>query len=101
MAADIEYKRCAQADTRKPGANSRVTAAPPTSSAASRTSTDRPPRARYVAQTSPLWPAPTTMQSYRDPPTVATTLRHRDWEEHSKPVRAGKRHAWARGDRPS
>ena len=31
--------------------------------AASSSSTDRPPRARYVAHTRPLWPPPTMMQS--------------------------------------
>ena len=45
-AAGIRCSRWAQADTEKPGANSRVTAAPPSCSAASSTSTERPPRAR-------------------------------------------------------
>ncbi len=61
--AGIRCSRCAPADTRKPGANSRVRAAPPTWLAASSTSTERPPRANVAAQTSPLWPPPMTMQS--------------------------------------
>ena len=47
-------QRALQFVVRYIGANSRVTAAPPTSSAASSTRTDRPARARYAAQTSPL-----------------------------------------------
>jgi len=46
IARGIICSRWAQAETRNPGANSRVTAAPPTSEAASSTSTERPLRAR-------------------------------------------------------
>ncbi len=48
--AGIRCKRCAPAETLKPGANSRVDAAPPTWAAASSTSTERPPRASVAAQ---------------------------------------------------
>ena len=57
--------RCAPADTEKPSANGRVIAAPPTSSFASRTSTDLPAFASNAAQTRPLWPAPMMIASYR------------------------------------
>ena len=42
----MRCSRCAHAETWNPGANSRVTAAPPRRSPASSTSTRRPPRAR-------------------------------------------------------
>src|SRR5690606_19448429 len=53
-----------------------VRTAPPTTGAASSTATSRPWRARIVAATSPLWPAPITTTStraftrafYGDPP---------------------------------
>ncbi len=42
----------------KPGANSSVLAAPPTTELFSSTMTDSPARARYEAVVSPLWPPP-------------------------------------------
>ncbi len=49
-----------------PGASGTVSSVvqnPPTMSRASRTTTRLPARARNVAQTSPLWPPPTTATS--------------------------------------
>src|SRR5687768_8810389 len=65
MRASSRYERCAHAETRKPGASSRVTAAPPTRSAASTTIVSRPALARYAAHTRPLWPAPITIARFR------------------------------------
>src|SRR4051794_1303355 len=45
-------------ELRKPGWNSSVTAAPPTTPRRSSTVTPRPAAARYAAQTRPLWPPP-------------------------------------------
>ena len=48
---------------RKPGTISSVTAAPPSTSRRSRTTTRMPARARYAAVTRPLWPPPMMMAS--------------------------------------
>src|SRR3954452_15342013 len=64
----IRPSRYAPVDCRSPGTFGNgvsVRAAPPTTSAASRTITDRPARASSVAATSALWPAPTTTTSAR------------------------------------
>ena len=53
--------------TRRCGASSHgasVVAAPPSVPRASSTSVLAPERARYAAETSPLWPPPITMASY-------------------------------------
>src|SRR3954465_15711270 len=47
-----------------PGQGCSETAAPPTWSRRSSTSTERPARASSAAATSPLWPPPMTMTSY-------------------------------------
>src|SRR5687768_7956375 len=50
-------------ELRKPGWNSSVTAAPPTTCRRSSTVTFKPVAARYAAQTKPLWPPPTIRTS--------------------------------------
>ncbi len=53
--------------TRRCGASSHgasVVAAPPSDARDSKTSVLAPDRARYAAETSPLWPPPMTMASY-------------------------------------
>src|SRR5689334_15518681 len=59
--SDTTYE---QTENLKPGKTSSVTAAPPSTWRRSRTSTLRPPRARYAAQVRPLWPPPITIASY-------------------------------------
>src|SRR5882672_5374046 len=87
--------RCATAETRKPGANSRVTAAPPTCAAASSTRTLRPARARYAAHTRPLCPPPTTMTRFGS--VIAPSFRHgrvpaQVVEDFARGIRTGRRH---------
>src|SRR5436309_1416655 len=55
-------KRDSRAST--PGKRRPLTAAPPSSSRRSRTSTERPARLSNVAATRPLWPPPTTTTSW-------------------------------------
>src|SRR3954454_16950271 len=68
----------APGDARTPGHSSSVTHAPPTISRRSKTSTDRPARARYAAATSPLWPAPTTTASGTRPFDLGAAIHHHD-----------------------
>src|SRR5262245_9689179 len=95
MPASRRYERCEQPDTRKPLVNSRVAAAPPTCGAASTTTTSRPARARVVAHTRPLWPAPTMTMRSRS--VIRPALRHdvRTAEVHedlARGVRARRGH---------
>src|SRR5882757_1860258 len=60
----------AATELRKPGWNSSVTAAPPTTLRRSSTVTLSPAAAKYAAQTSPLWPPPTITASRGDSATV-------------------------------
>ncbi len=59
--------------------------APPSRSRASSTSTDRPARARYAAQVSPLWPPPTTTTSQLPRGQVG------DRRRAARPCRAARR----------
>src|SRR6185437_7403917 len=60
LRSDTVYE---ETELRKPGWNSSVTAAPPTTPRRSRTVTFSPAAARYAAHTSPLWPPPTMRTS--------------------------------------
>src|SRR4051794_3171688 len=69
--------------TRAPSAST-VEAQPPTDALASTTVVRTPARARYAAQTSPLWPAPTTIAS-----TAASTSPRRPGAVEPGSVGAG------------
>src|ERR1700683_429349 len=64
----------AATELRKPGWNSSVTAAPPTTARCSSTVTFSPAAARYAAHTSPLCPPPMIRASQRAPFTAVSLM---------------------------